>query len=74
MNNESRLASLNGALRLETNRAQLSETVSTETLTMGAEAIDKRLQGGLKRAGLHKFYAAEPDDATATAGFALLLS
>lgn len=41
---------------------------------MGAEAFDQRLQGGLTRAGLHEFCAAEPDDAAATSGFVPLLS
>ena len=31
------------------------------------------MQGGLARAGLHEFYAAEADDSAATAGFTLLL-
>ena len=39
---------------------------------LGSEAADRALGGGLKRDGLHEFYAAEPQDSPAALAMALL--
>ncbi len=41
---------------------------------LGTQAVDERLGGGLTAAALHDLYAAAPDDTTAAAAFALLLT
>jgi protein ImuA len=43
-------------------------------LSLGLPAIDEPLGGGLARAALHEFFAAEAPDATAAAGFAVALA
>jgi protein ImuA len=45
-----------------------------DRFTSGAAAFDARLGGGLLRAGLHEVYASEVEDASAAAGFALILA
>lgn len=42
--------------------------------TLGVDAIDARLGGGLTRGGLHEIFAAHADDAVAANGFALMLA
>lgn len=43
-------------------------------VSLGSPDLDARLHGGLQPNALHEFYAAGPDDAAATAGFALMLT
>jgi protein ImuA len=43
-------------------------------LPLGAAALDAALAGGLRADGLHEFHAAEPMDAAAALGFALLVA
>ncbi len=42
--------------------------------TLGADAVDQRLGGGLARAALHEIFAAQENDASAAAGFALMIA
>jgi protein ImuA len=41
---------------------------------LGAARLDRTLNGGLRADGLHEFHAAEPADAIAALGFALLVA
>ncbi|MES2288832.1 MAG: hypothetical protein V4530_03775 [Pseudomonadota bacterium] len=43
-------------------------------VTFGVAAIDARLGGGLAHRGLHEFFAATAEDASAAAGFAVMLA
>jgi protein ImuA len=45
-----------------------------KALGLGPEGLDRRLGGGLARGRLHEIFAAEPEDASAAAGFALMLA
>ncbi len=73
MNKVSRLAGLNHVWLRDCADLQSHIMPIINTIPLGVKAIDQRLQGGLARAALHEFYAAEADDGTAAAGFALLL-
>lgn len=43
-------------------------------LPVGAPLVDQRLQGGIAQDGLHEFFAADHNDATAAAAFAMLMA
>jgi len=45
-----------------------------DLLSIGAPAVDDRLQGGIARNGLHEFFGAKQGDTVAAAAFALLLA
>lgn len=42
--------------------------------TLGADGVDQRLGGGLARAALHEVFAAQENDASAAASFALMIA
>jgi len=62
------------ALRAQLVRQSHAEAVHPERVTLGVAPIDARLGGGLARAALHELFAADPDDASAATGFAILLT
>jgi len=45
-----------------------------DCIALGDAAVDARLGGGIARGALHEIYAASEDDASAAAGFALMLA
>jgi protein ImuA len=47
---------------------------ASETIALGAPALDRRLGGGILRAALHEAYAGTAADAPAATGFALALA
>ncbi|MFO1104055.1 MAG: hypothetical protein U1E20_14270 [Methylocystis sp.] len=47
---------------------------ASETITLGAPSLDRRLGGGVLRAALHEAYAETAADAPAATGFALALA
>lgn len=51
-----------------------TEAAEPSCVSLGCLEIDARLHGGIQINALHEFYAAGPDDAAATAGFALMLA
>ena len=56
--------------RVETGR----ERLVSPPVALGEPEVDSRLGGGLAHAALHEFFAANPADASALAGFAILLT
>jgi protein ImuA len=62
------------ALALKPANLALSAPPTRALLTLGVEATDARLGGGLARGALHEFYAAAAEDSSAAAAFALALA
>lgn len=50
------------------------DAVALDMVALGVTQVDARLGGGLARAALHEVFAATGEDASAAAGFALLLA
>ncbi|KAB7645533.1 ImuA family protein [Polymorphobacter fuscus] len=51
-----------------------SAAAAQPAVTIGSANVDARLGGGLARAALHEVFAADADDASAAAGFTLMLA
>jgi len=51
-----------------------SQARSDQLFTLGVEAIDAKLGGGLAKGRLHEVFATEPEDGASAAGFAMMLA
>lgn len=67
-------ADIMAALRARIGAIEGPKPVGGELFSLGAEALDGPLGGGLPRGRLHELFAAEPEDRAALAGAGLMLA